>query len=267
MKFSLSLAAVSCLITQGVQAQLFQDGFNYTAGSSLGGNGSWTGGNANLTIGSGNLTYAGLNDLGGNDLNIVSGVSAGSAVANFTGTAVTSGSIYYSFLIDCTVLPTANNYISSLLSTGSAGPNGGSDPLAFYVGQQTAGSTYKLGIRDGGSGATYATSANFVLNTVNFVVVEYNFTGNVVSLFVNPTPGGSQPAANVSFTGANTVANLQEVGFKAQLAATAGNWLFDDVQVGTSWADVTQAAAVPEPGPMALAGLGASLALIRRFRR
>ena len=258
------VAIASVFLFQSAQAQLFQEGFNYTAGGNLGGNGPWTGGNNNITVGNANLTYSpGLADLGGNSLNIVSGVSAGSVVANFSGTAVTSGSVYYSFLAQCTALPTANNYLTALLPTGATGPNGSGDALGFYVGQQTAGSTFKAGIRSGGSGATYTTSSALTVGTVNLFVLEYTFGGNV-SLWVNPTTGGSQPTADISFAPTLTPvpSNLQVLGFKAQSAATAGNWNFDDLRVGTTWADVTP---VPEPSAFALGGLGL-LGLAIRFR-
>lgn len=256
-------AAVAALVflSRSAEAQLFQEGFNYPTGN-LAGNGPWTGGNNNLTINSANLTYSSLPDLGGNSLSVVSGVSAGSSVANFTSSPITAGSIYYSFLAECTSLPTANNYLTSLLPAGATGPNGSGDPLGVYVGQQTAGSTYKVGIRSGGSGATYTTSANFTTGTVNLFVVEYTFGGNV-NLWVNPTLGGSQPTADVSFAAGVAAANLQEIGFKAQSAATAGNWLFDDLRIGTAWADVTP---VPEPSAYAIAGLGL-VALAVHFRK
>lgn len=249
-----AVVIASVFAFQNAHAQLFQDGFNYTAGSSLGGNGPWTGGNANLTIGSSGLSYSGSTSLGGNSLNVTSGVSAGSAVANFTGTALTSGTVYYSFLAECTAAPTANNYLTSILPTAASGPNGSTDPLAVYVGAPTlAGSAFKLGVRSGGSGAIYASSVNFTVGTVNLFVVSYTFGGNV-SLWVDPTTGGSTPpTADVSFAAGVVAANLQEIGFKAQSAATVGNWVFDDVRVGTTWADVTP---VPEPSVFALAGIG-----------
>ncbi len=255
---------VVCLTLTSAQAQLFQEGFNYVSGSGLNGLGSWTGGNNNITIGNANLTYPGLQNLGGNDLSINSGVSAGSIAENFTATAVTSGSVYYSFLAQCTALPTANQYLTSLLPTGATGPNGSGDALGFYVGQQTAGSTYRVGIRSGGSGATYTTSGTFTVGTVNLFVLQYTFGGNV-SLYVNPTPGDSQPVPNVTFLAGVSAANLQVLGFKAQSAATAGNWLFDNLMIGTTWADVTPSPA-PEPSTIALAGLG-MLGLIVRLRR
>ena len=256
--------AVACLAFSNAHAQLFQEGFNYPSGSGLGGTGPWTGGNNNITIGSANLTFPGLQNLGGNDLSINSGVSAGSIAANFSPSAVTSGSVYYSFLAQCTSLPTANQYLTSLLPTGASGPNGSGDALGFYVGQQTAGSTYRVGIRSGGSGATYTTSGTFTVGTVNLFVLQYTFGGNV-SLYVNPTPGDSQPVPNVTFLAGVNAANLQVLGFKAQSAATAGNWLFDNLMIGTSWADVTPSP-VPEPSTLALAGFGL-VGLVARFRR
>jgi hypothetical protein len=271
-RLSLVLIAVgaSALIIQNAHATLlFEDGFNYPTGG-LAGNGAWTGASGNIQVGSTSLTYPGLADVAipGNDVTVISGVSAGTTKANFTGTAITSGSIYYSFIAVCTALPTANNYLTSLVPTGGS-PSGSTDPLAVYVGQQTAGSTFKIGVRDGGSGATYATSSLFTLGTTNFFVVEYTFAGSVgvVSLFVDPTPGLSQPAADVSFTGANTVANLQVVGLKAQSAAAAGNWTFDTLRIGDTWGDVTPGP-VPEPSTFALAGLGMlGLVFARRMRR
>jgi hypothetical protein len=256
-----AVTIVSMFLFQTAQAQLFQEGFNYTAGGNLGGNGPWSSGNNNITIANGNLTYPGLADLGGNSLSVVSGVSAGSVVANFAGASITSGSVYYSFLAQCSSLPTANQYLTAVLPASSSGPGGSADPLGFYVGQQTAGSTFKVGIRSGGSGATYTTKGNLTVGAVNLFVVKYTFGGNV-SLWVNPTAGDSESAADVSFLAGVSAANLEEIGFKAQSAATAGNWIFDDLRVGTAWADVTP---VPEPSTFALAGIG-FIVLAARFR-
>ena len=271
----LAAAAALSLLPCAHATLFFEEGFNYatgglgTVGSSP--NGPWTGGNANLAVTSGNLTYPGLTDLGGNQLNVTSGVSAGTVAAPFNGSMVTSGTVYYSFLADCTALPTANNYITSLLTSGT--PNGSSDALAFYVGQQTAGSQFRVGVRHGGSGATYTSGAWATLNTVNLFVVAYTFnpstSDDAVSLWVNPTPGGSMPTADVSFvqSGATDATGLQIVGFKAQSAATAGNWIFDDLRIGDTWGDVIPGS-VPEPSSVALGGLSLlGVLMARRNRR
>jgi hypothetical protein len=249
---------------------MFTDGFNYSTGS-LGtvGNPPWTGGNNNIAVTSGSLLFPNLADTvpPGNQLTITSGVSAGSVGVNFNATPVSSGTVYYSFLAECTTLPTGNNYITSLLTSGS--PSGGSDPLSVYVGQQTAGSTFKIGVRHNGngSGATYTTGAWATAGAVNLFVVAYTFNAGTgddsVSLWVNPTPGGAQPAADVTVTGGTDATGLQVVGFKAQSAASEGNWIFDTLRVGTSWGDVTP---VPEPSVFALGGMAALLAAVRRKR-
>jgi hypothetical protein len=58
---------------------------------------------------------------------------------------------------------------------------------------------------------------------------------------------------------------LQEIGFKANSATTAGNWNFDTLRVGDTWADVTPA--VPEPSSILLAGAGVGLMLMMIRRR
>jgi hypothetical protein len=246
---------------------LYEEGFNYPSGA-LSGNDSWLGGASGLTVGNANLTYPGLADAAnpGNDLVDTQG-TAGSMTVNFTGSAITSGSVYYSFLAEATALPTANNFLSSLLPTGGS-PNGGTDPLAVYVGQQTAGSTFKIGVRHQGinSGATYATNPSFTAGTVNFFVVKYTFgSGGTVSLYVNPTAGAIEPVANVIVgAGGTEAANLQTLGFKAQGNSTTGNWIFDTLRVGDTWADVTPSS-VPEPSAVALAMMaGFALFIMRR---
>ena len=128
-------------------------------------------------------------------------------------------------------------------------------------------------MRHGGGGATYASNTGMTLFSTNFFVVAYTFnpstTDDSVSLWVNPTPGGSMPAADVTVianSGTVDAANLQVLGLKANSGATAGNWVFDTLRIGDTWADVTPS--VPEPSSILLAGagIGVMVMMIRRRR-
>lgn len=266
---ALSIGTICLLIQSAHGTLLFSEGFNYTPGSNLGGNvnpgnsTAWTGGNPALAIGSTTLSYPGFAGLPGNDLVYTPNGTSSSTSIN-TYSAQTSGDLYYSFLIDCTTLPTANNYVTSL-NGGTAAPGGSSDDLAFYVG--ASGTGWKIGVRTtgGGSGANYA-GTTLQLNTTYLVVGELALGSSpAVSLFLDPTPGGSQPGtADATQTTTTAITSVDDVGFKAQTSTAAGDFLIDDLNIGTAWGDVVPAA-VPEPSIFALAGLGA-LALAR-FRR
>jgi hypothetical protein len=265
---SLALASISTLSANA--SLLFSDGFNYTAGDQLGAGSTtppWTGTpNANSAITNINLTYTGLTDLGGNSLSLVSGASQGSPESATLSSSVTSGSVYYSFLVDCTALPTANTYLTALTPSSKPGPNGNTtDAIDFYA--RNSGAGWQVGARTTGGSATFGSTV-LSLNTTYMVVLEYTFAGTA-QLFFNPDATAAQPgSATVSLTPTTYVTDVSDVGFKAQTPTTIGNFVFDNARVGTTWADVTSPVSTPEPGAMALAGLG-SLCLIfaRRMRR
>lgn len=270
----LFIVVAACAALQRADATLlFEDGFNYNTGglnasdvspAGLSGN-AWSSGSSHITVVSGNLTYSGLQDLGGNMVSNVWGVSAGSVINTYT--SQTSGSIYYSFLLNATVAPSTSTYLTSL-NPGTGTPNGSGDALQVDVAPATGG--YEVGLRTAGASITLNTSTILSLNTTYLVVAEYTFGSlGSASLFLDPTPGGSQPTAAVTLAGNGTVTSIADVGFKAQNTPTTGTFLLDNVLIGTTWGDVTPVAvAAPEPGSLSLilAGLGA-LGLAARYRR
>lgn len=251
---SAGMISVCC---QSAHAQLlFSEGFNYASGTQLGGKVNpgnlvaWTGGNTDLAIGSANLPYAGLQELAGNDLIDTSGVAANSTINTYS--AVTSGSIYYSFVIECTTLPTANKYVTAL-NPGTTTPNGGSDSMSTYVG--ASGTGWKIGVTAAGdTGAAY--SGTLALNTPYFIVEELTLGSTpVANLYLDPTPGGPQPGTPTSTqNGTTAVTSVADVGFKAQ-SSSAGVEDFGNLLIAPDWADVTPAS-VPEPNTLALLGGG-----------
>lgn len=243
-----------CFVFQSAQATLlFSEAFNYSPGV-LGGNvnpgnsTAWSSGSANLTVVSGNLTYAGLADSGGNELQIVNGVSAGSIFNTFANQ--TSGQVYYSFLFNPTAADSANNYFTAM-NPGTGAPNGGSDAIdAYYY------ASGKIELRANAQAATAGTGPVLTLNTTHLVVEMIDLTAKTASLWVDPdasTFGSTAPTATASLSGITATA-IDDVGFKAQSSA-GGPYLVDNLLIGTTWADVTPAG-VPEPSTFALAGLG-----------
>jgi hypothetical protein len=264
---SMLIAVGACaLIIQNAQAALlFSEAFNYNPGV-LGGkvnpgnSTAWSSGSANLTIVSGNLTYAGLADQGGNELQIINGVSAGSIYNTFVNQ--TSGQIYYSFLFNPTAVDSANNYFTAM-NPGTTAPGGSGDAIdAYYY------ASGKIELRAAAQSATAGTGAALTPGTTYLIVEEIDLTAKTASLWINPdssTFGGTAPAATASLSGLTATA-IDNVGFKAQSTA-GGPYLVDNLLIGTTWADVTPAA-VPEPTTCALAGLGMlSLVLARRMRK
>ena len=218
---------------------------------------------------SGNLTYAGLADSGGNELQIANG-AAGTIYNTFANQ--TSGQVYYSFLFNATAADSANNYFTAL-NAGNNTPNGSTDAIdAYYY------SNGKIELRANPASATAGTGAALTLNTTYLIVEMIDLDAHTASLWINPgasTFGGTEPTATATLSGltvsgaygsgGGSYGNIDNVGFKAQSAA-GGPYLVDNLLIGTTWADVTPASAVPEPASLALAGLGI-LGLISARRR
>jgi Bacterial Ig-like domain (group 1)/Bacterial Ig domain len=253
------LVALS-LFAPCAQATLYlSDPFNNATGN-LSGETGWTAASAQYQIIAGNLTVP----TGLADPTVTTAarcqMQAGTAVnANrtFTGTAVTGGDVYLSFLLKVTTSFATGQGIRFLGLGNASGSAASSDGPTLALNAVDA-THYQIGIRKSGSGTvTYPASGSYVsgasAETV-FVVAKYHFTGvaanDTVTLWVNPASSTFnlvEPAAtatDVAATttgGAGSTAGLKYLNLSTATTAQAGVVELDDIRVGSVWGDVTPA--------------------------
>ena len=250
MKTKLVSLVFSFVLLGSVRAALFEDSFNNAVGNL---SAPWSGSaGSSITVVAGSLIYPDHADLApsGNRYHINSG-TARTLYRNFTGSPITSGTVYFSMVIKCTELPTASQYITALCTNGATAVNGSSDPINLYAVNASGGFQFQISH----TGSSKGTAAPVLtLNSTNLVVLKYTFGGTgKAELFVNPPAGGNEPgsADATSTTGGTDAPNLAVVGIKSQSNSSQGDWDVDTYRIGTIWADV-----VPPNGPV----VGAKLA-------
>ncbi len=239
------IPVLTFLLLQNANASLwFADGITGTVGSKLGDTAPYSSGSSQIIIANGNLTYTNLADLGGHEFTIA-GTSASSTYCQFNSSAITSGSVYYSFLLECTTQPGATaSYLTDVNTTAAIG--GSSDAMNIYTKSSETG--YVLGIRKNSASTTFAVSPTVLsLNTTNLIVLKYTFNGgtgdDTVTLYINPTPGLPEPTPEVTLTGGTDATGLQYLGWKSQSSGTSGGaWVFDTLRVASTWTEAVPAA-------------------------
>jgi MYXO-CTERM domain-containing protein len=249
------LAAAAPLASFGAAA--VSDSFTGSPGPVLGqGGGAGFGGSY---TGAGNivapgLTYPGL-QTSGNKFN-TTGSNAGAFRDLAAPISTDGGTIYVAFLA-------AN-------SGGTAPDQGG---LAFFSAGQSEeelflGKTFQANYGFVVLDATGGTSAAAPVSTTpSLLVYRLTFTpaGDKIDFYANPTPGAALPATPT------LTSNIPEDAFfdtftsiYMQSGEGAGNSTplsFDELRIGSSFADV---APVPEPAALGLVGLAGLLAMRRR---
>jgi hypothetical protein len=227
-----------CLDFTAHAAFFLQEGFNYPAGI-LGNNSPWTGVTGLIVATNTSLAYSNLADFSPPAL--CTAVAQGSTAVSYRplDTTANSAVVYFSCLINFTLKP-GSYYIAGLLQSTNAPPGGTSaDPLDLV--DNTSGSGYKLGVRAKGGTTTYVANALVPMstNTTYFLVMKYNFTNGLASLYLNPPPGVAEPVApDASSTAAAPVPDLKYVYLRSG-SSTAGNFLISALRVGSTWAEVT----------------------------
>lgn len=268
-KLLLALGAATALSLSAQATQFLEESFPYATGS-LSGKGGWTSGSA-VQVVADSLAHPGLSSplITSNKVNLTS--SAGTAYRTFSGAAVSSGSVYLSFLLKQTTLAasTTGGTVAGLDDDGSISTSNGRVAAALGVHvKQTNSNSFIIGIRkgQGASGAgggtdVYYPDSTFGLGQVVFVVARYTFGAgsgdDTVTLWVNPSANSfnaAEPAASIAATdtgNTSDAAQLQYVFVRANSSTTSGVNEVDDVRVGSAWADVTPNGGATPPEPTA----------------
>jgi hypothetical protein len=269
------------------------EGFNYTVGTNNPDpDGSVNGGNglpATNVGGSPTGTSTGWRSSWGSTLVVTTGLtySQGGNVLNTTGGAGTPNNATWGTDIFAYRNMTTDPFVTQRIGSSTSG-NFGVDgtSLWFSVLARTSSTTaqaFRFKIGDGsssnnlyfentadkwtlnyGGGSASSSTGGMTVNTTALLVFRVDFAAgatDTVSLWVNPTLGGTPGTADASRTGI-TFSGLQNLNLRPTVANAM---TIDELRMGTSYADVTPFTAVPEPSAAALSSLGL-LALLRRRR-
>lgn len=210
-----------------VNALPFNEPFPYTVGNSLNSEQKWSIANSgdNITIASGNLSYTGITSTGNSAT--FSGTGAESRTL-FTST--TSGTVYASFIATASDLANVtvdltNTYFALFTDNAGATTN-----ARLWI--RKNGTQYQYGLGTG-TAPTDWTTALYNANDIQYLVLGYDFTNNQLSLFVNPTIGGSS-APTLSVTPTAAFANLGGFMFRQDGASSTPTMIVDELTISTT---------------------------------
>jgi hypothetical protein len=275
------LAAISALVLAGprpvLAGSIVYEGFDYDVGAKLntqaGGTGwgaAWTGATG-VTIAKGSLM-----DPTGTLATLGNSAQTPDGATSLINRDVASNAAFN---------PPADFWVSFLLQPTSAvggGQNGGlgllvlggSSGTSLAIGKDGSTLDYSLlglSIMGGQGGAKAGTNVNATQNTTVFLVthVVIPASGNsTATLYVDPTPGKDAP---MGFSGMATKNDVSFIGTLGVVGLQTGTgWKFDEIRIGTTFADVTpKAAGTPEPSTftmLATAGVFGMIVLVQRRR-
>lgn len=207
----------------------YTEHFNYTVGNSLGAEQMWTNVNTgdNVLAIAGNLTYPGISSSG----NSVS--FSGTGIDPFTPfTSTTSGTVYYSFLMNITDM---TNVTADLTETYFAGLT---DDTKSYMGRlfvKKNGTQYQLGFDSASTTTNYDTTLRNVGDVV-LVVMGYDFTANKLSAWFNPDLTTFTAATPTTLTNTPAVAIVNLGGFilRQENANSTPTITIDELKISTT---------------------------------
>ena len=244
----LAIVALFALLSMSGWAQVtlpHYDGFNYTAGSMLGGQGGWLGINSGDTVwvAAGSLSYTGFPASIGNKITF-NGLGQ-EQTKLFT--TVSTGTFYFSYLLRVTSLAgiKAEAYVSGLYQSATSTTTG----TLVWVKPDGAGFVVGVSARTVPNAPVNYYPTTQSLNTTCLVVGAYQFvdgtSNDSAKVWLNPsasTFGKTAPAPSaVSVNTTTDLTGLARFMIRQDADTTTPYCEIDELRLGTSWAEVTQA--------------------------
>ena len=213
-----------------VQALPFTESFDYTATEALAAQPAWTNyfTGDDVLIEAGSLTYTGVSSAG----NSISFDGSGAdPVVDYTPTK--SGKIYASFILNVTALDVAaiDGYFAVLRT------DTGSYESRLWI-SPTGATTYRIGISNGGT-LTQIDATDYNVGDTVFVVFNYDIDNNIVNAWINPTLGGTEPAADLTEASGTTGNTFSQFLIRQDSATETPFMIMDELRIGTTWNDAT----------------------------
>jgi len=197
-----------------------------------------------FTITSPGLTYSGYT---GSNIGNAATTGGTSDDINKAFSSTNSGSLYYAFLYKPTAASTTSDYGVSFGNAAGASVSGLFGRLHV---QRDASNNLRFGIARQ-TGTVAYTNYVYSLSTTYLIIIKYEFVSgtanDVVSLFVNPTLGGTEPTATVINTVDTSGDATQLISVILRQSANTAGAVIDGIRVGTAWADVAGASMATEP--------------------
>lgn len=270
---ALCFAIIGLGISQPASTQpLLNDSFDYTAGNLYNQGNWWRYGTATenpIQTTETGLVYAGYQDANvGRAAELGNLTLSESLVKKFTegSEAITSGTLYYSALIQVKSAEEKENsilaFISKTYSSDVADGKKGNEYGKLFVKKGSSEGKFTLGV-ERYSLSPAMTTEEYELNQTYLVVVKYEFidgdNNDVISLFVNPADMETEPAeASAVFNGEiGGDVNFGIQGIELRQGATsskpAANVIVDELRVATSYAALFNVDTPVEPQPQIIA--------------
>ncbi|WP_299120446.1 T9SS type A sorting domain-containing protein [uncultured Winogradskyella sp.] len=227
------------------------EGFDYTVAQNLGDQTNWTDFNSgdNIVIGGpGGLTYPGLAD--GNQTGNHLSFDGSGAESKIEFTPVTTGKIYTSFIVNITDISTITDLTDGGYIAALAASDSGYDARVWVRPEPVPSSTsdnqgggppYEISITTLTSGANGAPFiGSYFVGDAVLIVLSYEPTTGALNGWVNPgSLGGAEPAADFTETDSAPAAFIDRFVLRQDSANETPSVLFDELRIGTSWAEVT----------------------------